>query len=236
MSDAHELVNVALPSAEAYQRPIRPEIAPLVRGRAAALPVDERGYPVPAFVPWIDGKPEFRTASVHFRARAIRESLCWVCGGKLGVFKAFVIGPMCVLNLTTSEPPCHFDCAEFSAKACPFLTKPHMTRRENDLPPSSPAPGFAIDRNPGAVALWVCEGDALTLFPDGKGKTLLRIAEPARVCWFASGRPARRADVLRPILTGLPILMSVVPSEHVDEAANEIASRFIAIEKWLPQE
>ena len=35
---------------------------PPMPSRIAALPVDERGYPVPWFVAWIDGKPEFRCA------------------------------------------------------------------------------------------------------------------------------------------------------------------------------
>ena len=33
------------------------------------LPVDERGYPVPWFVAWRDGKPEFRAMEFLYRVR-----------------------------------------------------------------------------------------------------------------------------------------------------------------------
>jgi hypothetical protein len=49
------------------------------------LPVDERGFPVPWFVAWFDGKPEFRAMDGLKWIRAVREHLCWVCGGRLGV-------------------------------------------------------------------------------------------------------------------------------------------------------
>jgi hypothetical protein len=38
---------------------LRPELTELPL-RMRGLPLDERGYPVPWFVAWIDGKPEFR--------------------------------------------------------------------------------------------------------------------------------------------------------------------------------
>src|SRR5262245_54991717 len=113
---------------------LRPDLPPLP-SRIAGLPIDpERGYPVPWFVAWHDGKPEFRTADGRKFRQAIRDRLCWVCGQPLGRHLVFVIGPMCTVNRVTVEPPCHLDCAEFSVRACPFLSKPQMTRRENDLP------------------------------------------------------------------------------------------------------
>ena len=103
--------------------------------RIARLPRDERGYPVPAFVEWMidvkpalviapGSKPDFRYARPDFRAKAFRIGLCWVCGEPTGSHKVYVIGPMCVINRTTMEPACHRDCAEFTAKACPFLIHP----------------------------------------------------------------------------------------------------------------
>jgi hypothetical protein len=94
------------------------------------LPIDERGYPVPWFVAWLpDGKPEFRAMDRTKWFRAIREKLCWVCGGKLGVNVCFVAGPMCGINRTSSEPPSHLECARYSSRNCPFLNNPRMVRR-----------------------------------------------------------------------------------------------------------
>jgi hypothetical protein len=66
---------------------------------------------VPWFVAWFDGKPEFRAMDGLKWIRAVREHLCWVCGGRLGVWQTFVLGPMCGINRTTVEPPCHLECA-----------------------------------------------------------------------------------------------------------------------------
>ena len=64
------------------------------------LPVDPiRGYPVPWFVGWIDGKPEFRCMDPAKLKLAITERRCWVCGERLDNRATFVIGPM---------PPCDF--------------------------------------------------------------------------------------------------------------------------------
>ena len=61
----------------------------------------------------------------------MREKRCWVCGDPLGVHLTFPIGPMCALNRTISEPPSHHECASWSARNCPFLSRPHMVRRED---------------------------------------------------------------------------------------------------------
>lgn len=105
--------------------------------RMADLPVDDRGYPVPWFVAWHDGKPEFRAMDPAKFARAIKEKRCWVCGERLGVNLCFVAGPMCGINRTSSEPPSHLMCARWSAQNCPFLSNPRMVRREDVGEPDS---------------------------------------------------------------------------------------------------
>lgn len=44
--------------------------------RMRDLPIDDRGYPVPWFVAWVDGKPEFRAMDQEKFIRALREKLC----------------------------------------------------------------------------------------------------------------------------------------------------------------
>src|SRR4029077_8964998 len=110
----------------------RPELEPLPE-RMRHLPVNSKGYPVPWFVAWVDGQPEFRAMDGAKFRRAIREKLCWVCGGKLGVYVCLVAGPMCGINRTSSEPPCHLECAQWSARNCPFLSNPRQVRREDEV-------------------------------------------------------------------------------------------------------
>jgi hypothetical protein len=88
--------------------------------RIAALPVDAIGRPAPWFVAWIDGKPEFRVVGPGKLQQALRGSLCWVCGRGFagGEDRAWLIGPMCIVNLVSSEPPSHLDCATRSGRNC----------------------------------------------------------------------------------------------------------------------
>ncbi len=205
-----------------HLKPTLPELPP----RIAKLPVDERGYPVPFFVAWPDGKPEFRMADGLKLARCHREKLCWVCGEKLGKYMTFAIGPMCSINRISAEPPSHRDCCEWYVKGCPFLSKPQMVRRDPDgLRETSghvePA-GLMIERNPGVTMLWTTLSYKLT--PDHNGRALFAIGEPEHISWWREGRPATRAEVLESIETGLPHLLEVCVEPGSREAL-ELAKR-----------
>jgi len=88
-----------------------PEIPPRMR----LLPIESRGYPVPWFVEWVDGKPDFRVMDRRKWGLAVRFGNCWLCGDPVGVRRTFVIGPMCGITRTTSEPANHHECASFAA-------------------------------------------------------------------------------------------------------------------------
>lgn len=183
------------------------------------LPVDDRGYPVPAFVLWIDGKPDFRVVDPRHVVRCVNGKRCWVCGGPMGRNLAFVIGPMCAVNRVSSEPPSHRECAEFSARACPFLSLPKSQRR--DAPPGewAPVPGVAIERNPGVTLVWITRSYKPFRVPAQTGAApgvLFEIGEPIECLWFAEGRAATRTEVLLSIETGLPALQ-----QHATSAADQ---------------
>lgn len=199
-------------SVNGQPHPLRPGL-PELPERIARLPVDERGYPVPWFVAFVDGKPDFRVVGANKRRDAVQMHRCWVCGERLGVYLTFTIGPMCVVNRVTSEPPAHTECAEFSAKACPFLTRPKMRRRENDLPAGTvDPPGIALDRNPGAVAVWTTDRFLPFQTPDRRG-WLIKIGEPLQIRWYAEGRAATRAEVEASIESGYPSLLEAAEKE-----------------------
>lgn len=187
---------------------LNPSIASIpIPERIKSLSLGPNGYPVPWFVAWVGEKPEFRAMDPVKLVRAVRESRCWVCGQRMTREKSFVIGPMCAVTRTNAEPPSHPECALYSVRACPFLTRPHMVRRENDLPEGAGfSAGLAIKRNPGCCAIWTRAG-AVDFFPDRPtGGILFKIGEPTSVTWWCEGRPATRDEVLDSIESGIPLL------------------------------
>lgn len=109
------------------QIPIPPELA--------HLKIDERGYPIPFFVPIIDGKPNFRFVSQEKQMECMEKKLCGICGKKLNRdYQYFVSGPLGAKNGVSSDPPMHRVCAEFSLRACPHLYNQPAQRKTGKHP------------------------------------------------------------------------------------------------------
>jgi len=198
-----------------------------------ALPRDKRGYPVPYFASEINGEADFVHADpAKFRA-ALKENRCWICGGHLGKLKTFVLGPMCCITRTTSEPPCHRECAEFAVKACPFLTKPLAKRDENEgVNPG----GIMIKRNPGVAALWGTM--SYTVFH--ANGILFEVGDPVALTFWRESRPATREEVQDSITSGSPALAEMAVAEGpeaVTELMRTVAEfRINVFDKFLPEE
>jgi len=144
--------------------------------------------------------------------RAVQERLCWVCGEPLGRWLAFPIGPMCTITRTISEPPSHLECAEWSARNCPFLANPRAERRTEGLPADHEhAPGLPILRNPGVVCVWVTR--SYETFPDANKRTLITVGAPANTIWYCEGRKATRAEVEAAVHGGLPTLLATAKTD-----------------------
>ena len=97
------------------------EIPPIL----AHLPRDRRGLPIP-FTALADdgtGTPDFRVLDVERVRQCVENNLCGVCGRQNGHWLAFIGGPACRDNRLFRDPPMHVPCAEFSAKACPFISR-----------------------------------------------------------------------------------------------------------------
>lgn len=212
---------------------MRTDLEPIPE-RMSGLALDpDRGYPVPWFVAWVDGKPEFRAMDPEKYKSAIQKRLCWVCGGKLGVNMCFVAGPMCGINRTSSEPPSHVECGRWSARNCPFLSNPHMVRREDDVLNNQKlaemSPGFAIARNPGVAMLWITRSYEIFKIHNGY---LIQMGDPESVEWYCEGKPATRDQVIRSIETGIHNLEAVARQEKGGiEALLAARSRF---EAYIP--
>lgn len=180
------------------------------------LPRDNRGFPVPEFVAWFNGEPDFRVIKPGYFMLCVKNNLCWLCGCKLGSRKWFVAGPMCTVTRTVSEPPSHRLCAEFAVKNCPFLTKPMAKRNDKDLPPNHiEAPGIHIPRNPGVAAIW--ETLDYRVFDPQMGQGyLITMGEAKNVTFWREARPATRAEVRESVESGLPRLIDSAMKDGAD--------------------
>lgn len=204
--------------------------------RIAALPRDKHDRPVPWFAAWLHGVPDFRVVGLGRISHAVRLQICWICGTQLSGDRVFVVGPMCVVNRVSPEPPSHADCAEYAAKACPFLVFPHMRRRESSLDEieglTDPA-GIMIRRNPGVTALYVTHGVRGYQIERHDDGLLFGLNNPARVEWFAEGRTATRTEALAAIDSGMPILRESAETDGPD-AITALAEEYQAAQQWLP--
>lgn len=192
--------------------PLRPELPPLP-ARFTKLPT-HRGFPVPWFVAVIDGVPDFRVIGPDKIPLAHNRRLCWLCGQRLGSYLTFVVGPMCAVNRISSEPPSHTECAEFAAVACPFLSRPHMVRREGRMPDGvDPPAGVGLKRNPGVTLLWTTRSYTVRRVAahEANPGVLFEMGDPLKVQCFAEGRTATRAEIRASIESGLPLLTAGAP-------------------------
>lgn len=208
---------------------VRPELPPMPP-RIAALPV-QRGYPVPWFAAELeDGTRDFRVMDAAKLPRAERGALCWICGGHMGAYRAYVAGPMCVVNRTSAEPPSHRDCAMWAARACPFLVRPHARRRDSYPDGSAEPDGDMLKRNPGAAVVWVTRGTMRKPIP---GHRLYDLGEPVEVHWYAHGRGATREEVQESIDSGLPLLRDVAEQDG-PRALRALSRQLEAAMTYLP--
>lgn len=191
----------------------------------------ERGFPVPWFVAEVDGHYDFRCIDARKFEPAIKHRLCWICGQKLGSYLTFSIGPMCAINRTISEPPSHRECAEWSAKACPFLAQRQDYRRETNIPKDVKEPGgIAIARQPGVTVLWITTEYKVVQLPNG---LIFKIGDPLEVHWLREGRRATRAEIMESIDTGYPILLEMAEREGT-RAISDLEKRRSEALKLLP--
>lgn len=219
----------------------RLKLPPDMPGRMKQLPRNSAGYPVPFFVEFIDGVPDFRVMNSDNLRRAIMEELCWICGHRLhrymqtrGPRGTFVAGPMCLVNRTSAEPPSHEDCAVWSAKACPFLSNPNKVRREANLPDEWKEPGgIAIMRNPGVSALIASSKWAWFRPQHGEVRGVLcEMQRVDSVRWIAEGRPATDDEVLNSIDSGMGQLLDMAEQEG-PVAVRALAHKTRDALKWV---
>lgn len=200
--------------------------------RICKLPISKRGFPIPYFAAMVNGERDFRIVCPTKMKKAIKLKKCWVCGERLGKYKAFVIGPMCGINRTISDPPSHPECATFSALNCPFLSSPMAQRNARNLPDHiSEAAGIGLKRNPKACAVWVTKSYEIFRPHKGNSGILFSIGNPEKVDWYSGGRPATYEEVCESIETGLPSLIEMAKDEgpEAEQALAQYVAEFVPL-------
>lgn len=201
-----------------------------IPSRIAKLPVSDHGFPIPWFAATVEGKRDFRVVDEKQMDYAVRHKRCWVCGEPLGKFMAFVIGPMCGINRTISDPPSHLECATFSALNCPFLSRPLAKRNSKDVEHLGTAAGFGIKRNPGVSGVWVTTDYKRFRAYHGAEGFLFEIGKPESLTWYANGRVATDEEVIESVVTGLPYLKETATAQS-PQAKAELYKMIAVFEK-----
>lgn len=110
-----------------------------------------------------------------------------------------------------------------------------MRRNEKDLPSGHfGSAGFHLDRNPGAVCVWITRSYRTFRPHAGKAGVLFELGEPEEVLWFAQGRAATRQEVLTSIDSGYPSLHAIAVAEGPDAVA-ALAVQRVRAQTLLPQ-
>lgn len=205
---------------------LRPGLPPLPR-KMLGLHIDKRGFPVPFFVAVINGEPDHRIVEPRAVKVCVEQRRCWICGGQLGTFRSFMVGPMCAINRISAEPPSHLECARYAATACPFLARPHAKRRDAGLPetPLQKPAGMHLERNPGVALVWTTRTYKPFRAEHGRKGVLFDLGPPDSMEWFAEGRAATRAEIDESIATGLPTLIAVAEQDNDAEGVRIVNDR-----------
>lgn len=180
-------------------------------------PIDHRGFPVPWFVTRKDqnGNWDFVNIDPERFEEAFHRNVCWVSGKPLGAFKSFVVGPMCVINRVSGDPPVKLSMAHFSVLHCPFLSNPKAKRpgAKDDIEPEQR--GLMVNRNPGISAIYTTK--SYTRIPSG----ILMLGEPTSVEWWKEGRKATYEEAKSALLYGHGVLQEMAKDEG-KEAEKEL--------------
>lgn len=208
---------------------------PRVPEKMQALPVDERGYPVPWFVDWVEGKPDHRLMDAKKIPDAIRFDRCWICGEAMGKYRSFCMGPMGLITLTQTEPPSHLDCLRFAVKACPHLTSPSAKHRDTGIE-EAVTPVGTVQVNPGTWCLATTREVRIHRYVIEE-RYLFRIGPIDSAEWYRKGKPATRADVDAGFDYALGILRSIAKEEDTENPEAKhgelLEARYLEVQAWI---
>ena len=101
--------------------PVMPEIP----ARMKKFPLWKNRFPIFYTVMTMeDGTPNFRVVSRKRQVEASEKNLCHLCGERLEGVVYFIGSKEDLAEHYSGDGPMHLDCAEYAAKACPWLSNP----------------------------------------------------------------------------------------------------------------
>jgi hypothetical protein len=98
---------------------------PPIPDRMKKFPLWKGLYPIFYTVMMENGKPNFRVVSRARQIECANQNKCHMCGERMKPPYYFIGGPGSISSRHFSDGPMHKECAEYAAKACPFLSNPH---------------------------------------------------------------------------------------------------------------
>lgn len=152
----------------------------VIPDRMKHMKQDSRGYPIPFFVPIIDGVPDFRLLDFNKQKIAVDKELCGICGRKLhSDYCYWISGPQGLKNRISSDPAMHRECAEFALNVCPHLVLQRAERRDKNVPRDAKIAALytMISDKPGSMFL-VKTKTRWHIVKSPVGQNLLRYSDP----------------------------------------------------------
>lgn len=189
-------------------------------------------YRVPWFVTKRDeaGNPDFRVVELSRIREAVRFKLCWICGLRLGRDLAFCVGPMCIINRISAEPPQHEFCSLYAVRHCPFMSQGKARRPLSaELEAERIQDPTMIERNPGVTAVWVTKR---AKFLKDLARPVFVMGKPMRVSWWAGGVKATRAQVVESMNAGYQSLRDMAEAQGTLDTLVQLTE---AAQAYLPR-
>lgn len=152
--------------------------------RVARMARDERGYPVPASIEWIKGKPDFRVIDPTAWRAAVQLRRCGICGETLGAHVAFVGGLKSIEGRVFTDLGMHRDCAEYALRVCPFLAMPGFNYARTK-PDDVMVYDFVEPNQPDRFGLGITKGYEVRAIGDAP---VLVTKEWVSVTWWKNGQ------------------------------------------------
>lgn len=207
------------------------------------MPMPHRIYNLPVHqefkvpTPWFaaetsPGKWDLRVVDPKKIFAAIGGNRCWVCGKPIDNCEyTFTIGPMCAINKVTTEPPAHYECAEWSTRACPALNHTQSQRRKKSLPNHKQPAGIGFEGLPQVSVLWQTTYYDVENLSDG---IILKIGEPtAPLIWRQGGKNVSRDVAAEALQAGFQQLFPLAQAEG-KEAVDFLSQSMIEAINLLP--
>jgi len=161
----------------------------IVPERIKRLPLDENGSPILYFMKYVTKEPDARSTDAKKFERLWKQDLCWICGDRLGQYRAFVITAGNALTRTTTEPPNHKECATWAAQHRPFLASPDC------------------------AGVWITKGYTVFKWHRPPFPMLITMGNPEHVEWWIDGRAATREEIIESVKRGMPPLQDLANTE-----------------------